>query len=1125
MSPARFGVDKPVPANLLMIVLIIGGIAAGLNLRKEFFPESDPTALIVTLPYPGASPEEVEQTLARKVEDALADLDEVDELITTLSEGGGGITVELREGIDADEALEEVEREVNSLTDLPEEAEEITVELFEQRLPVIRVAVFGDLDEAVLKRAIRSVEDDLQSLPGMGEILVEGVRDYELRVDVDLEAMLKLGLSLPEVADAVRAAMLEVPGGTVRTGWGDIKVRTFGVPEEARFLRDIIVRGNTAGDLIRLGDIATVREGFVDTQIINRFNGQPAANLTVYKVGDQDIVKIAELTRAYVAGRKGELFPGSFLDQKLGRPKYEAYKLGLESPRPVPAGASLETNTDLARFVEGRLDLLIRNAAAGATLVFLTLLTFLNWRVAMWVGAGLVTAISGTILLMWSVDVTLNLLTMFGLIVVLGLLVDDAIVVAENIQARHDRAEPSLTAAVRGTNEVAWPVVATVLTSIVAFLPLSFIEGRIGDLLGALPLVVACALAMSLVESLLILPSHMGHTLTHRDPHRPGRRAAIERRWETLRDRVLFEKIVPRYAKLLHLALRRRYLAVALAVAAVIVSLGLLKGGLVRDVFLPSQDAETVIVELRMPLGTPIDKTNRMVQRIEKAAATQVEVKNIAAVVGQQANVDSGQTEASAPHVAQMFIELFYVEQRDRESSEVIDSIRQRLEGRLTEVERISFRELSGGPSGADISIRLRGDEPEVLEAAAARIKRELAKYEGVYDIADDNALGQLELQVRLKPWAQAQGFTEANVARQLRGYLFGIDAHTFAERREDIDVRVRVGEQTRRNLSAVSNAWVISPAGEPVPLTEIAEIEEDAAYATIKRAERKRAITITADTAPRVTTNSIVRRLTEAPDAGLLQDEAGVASGVAGDAVDDAALAPLAEVERDFPGVAVELVGEQEQQREAFASLPWGFAAAIVMIYVILAWLFSSYFQPVLVLLAVPFSLVGVLWGHFLMGYDLTFLSRIGFVALAGIVVNDSLIYVRFYNDMLARGLAPFDAALAAGRARFRAILLTTITTVLGLTPLILEQSFQAKFLIPMAIAIAGGLISATVLILILLPCFLLIFEDVKDIAHFLWHGRPRPKPETQRPAEETDDTLPKDGAGDVPAAQASAV
>ena len=602
MSPARFGVDKPVPANLLMIALIIGGLAAAFNLRKEFFPESDPTQVLVTLPYPGASPEEIEDTLGIKVEDAIADLDEVKEIATTLSEGGGGITVELREGVDPQEALDEIEREIDSLTDLPEEAEEITVELFEPRLPVIRVAVFGDLDEAVLKRAIRSVEDDLQSLSGMGEMLVEGVRDYEIRIDVELEAMLKLGLSLPEVAGAVREAMLEVPGGTVRTGWGDIKLRTFGVPEEARLINDIVVRGTPEGDLVRLGDIATVTEGFVDVQIINRFNGKPAANLTVYKVGDQDIVEIAEMTRAYVAGRKGEAFPGGRFAQLLGKPKYEAYRLGLESTRPIPRGATLETNTDLARFVEGRLDLLTRNAAAGAVLVFLTLLAFLNWRVAMWVGAGLVTALAGTILLMWSIDITLNLLTMFGLIVVLGLLVDDAIVVAENIQARHDRGEPSLTAAVRGANQVAWPVVATVLTSIVAFMPLSFIRGRIGDLLGALPLVVACALLMSLVESLLILPSHMGHSLIHRDRHRPGRLARVERRWEAVRDGVLFQKMVPAYSRLLHLALRRRYTAIMIALAVLVVSVGLLQGGRGPAVFLPRQHAA------QHPQHTPLSR-------------------------------------------------------------------------------------------------------------------------------------------------------------------------------------------------------------------------------------------------------------------------------------------------------------------------------------------------------------------------------------------------------------------------------------------------------------------------------------------------------------------------------------
>jgi len=1085
MSLARFGVNKPVPVNLLMAALIIGGLGFGLNLRKEFFPESDPTQVLVTLPYPGASPEEIEETMAIKVEDAIANLDEVKDIFTTLSEGGGGITIELREGIDPQEGLDEIERAIDALQDLPDESEDIRVELFEPRLPVIRVAVFGDLEERVLKQAIRSLEDDLSGLPGMGEILLEGVRDDEVRIDVDLEATLRMGISLPEIARRVSDEMREVPGGTVRTNWGNVKLRTLGVEENAPAIRDIKITTTAEGDAIRLGDIAEIHDDFVDTQLINRFNGKPAANLTVFKVGDQDIVKIAEMTRAYVAGRQGHEFPGSVLDVKFERPVYQAYRLGLETDRPLPVGAEVALNTDLARFVEGRLDLLLRNAGMGAALVFGVLLLFLNVRVAVWVGAGLVTALSGTIMLMYFTGITLNLLTMFGLIVVLGLLVDDAIVVAENIQSRHDRGEPALAAAVRGTDQVSWPVVATVLTSIVAFLPLTFVRGRIGDLLGALPMVVACALIMSLIESLLILPSHMGHTLMKRDKQRAkpkvGRLTRLANRWESLRDHVLYQRVVPVYGQVMRLAMNRRYTTLLLFIAALIVSFALVQGGRQRVVFLPKQDSETIIIDVRMPLGTPIDKTNAVIDVIEAAAEAQPEVKSIGTQIGQSSNIDTGQAEASAPHVAQMFIELVFVEERDRESRQIINSIRDQLEGQLTEVERISFDEISGGPAGKDITIEITGTDSLALEGAADEVKKELGKFAGVFDIADDNSLGQLELQVQLKPWARAQGFTKSDVALQLRGYLFGIDAHVFADRREDIDVRVRVDERTRRNLNAIEETWIVSPDGTPVPLSQVATLVEDDAYATIRRTNRERSITIVADTTPIITPNEVVGALTQRgdPDKG------------------ESPLSILQSIEAEYPGVRIDFAGAQQQQRDAFASLPVGFAAAVIMIYVILAWLFSSYTQPIIVLMAVPFSLVGVIWGHYLLGFDMTFLSNIGFVALAGIVVNDSLILVKFYNGMRERGMSAFDALLSAGRARFRAIFLTTVTTVFGLLPLILEQSFQAKFLIPMGIAIAGGLVSATVLVLLLLPCLILIFEDLKDGVHWLWTGEPRPKPE----------------------------
>ncbi len=542
----RFGVRKPVPVNLLMFGLIIAGLVAGLSLRREFFPESDPEAALVTLPYPGATAEEIEQTLAIKVEDALASLDEVDELRTTISEGGGGITVVFREGTDPKEGLDEVERAIDALLDLPEESERIQVRLFEPNLPVIRVAVYGEIDEAAMKAAIQGVKEDLTSLPGMGEVVVSGVRGYEVRVDVDRHAMLEQGLSLTAIADTVRAWMIDVPGGTVRDEQGVIKVRTAGVETRARDIANIPLRADPEKGVLRLIDVAKVIDGFEDSDLINRFNGAPSATLTVSKVGEQDIVKIAEMVRAYIDGRVGrEIQVGTF-GRMLESHRIEAWELGHHSLHPLPEGAKISALSDLARYVEGRLDLLKRNAMYGAVLVFATLLLFLNWRVAFWVGVGLFTAIMGTILMMSITGVTLNLLTMFGLIVVLGLLVDDAIVVSENIQTFHENGVPAIEAGERGAIQVLWPVVATVLTSVVAFLPLTFIKGQIGDLLGALPMVVACALSMSLVESILILPSHMAHSLAS---------AGEPARWltaiESWRDRVFMRRLIDGHSWLL----------------------------------------------------------------------------------------------------------------------------------------------------------------------------------------------------------------------------------------------------------------------------------------------------------------------------------------------------------------------------------------------------------------------------------------------------------------------------------------------------------------------------------------------------------------------------------------------
>ncbi len=1101
MSLARFGVRKPVPINLLMVAIILAGLVSGMSLRREFFPESDPDKATIRLPYPGVTPDELEETLAIKVEDKLIDLDEIKEIRSTLTEGGGGIVVEFREDADPDDALDEVERAIDALTDLPEESEKIQVQLMEPRLPVIRVALYGDLDEQAMKRAIRGIRDDLRELPGMGEILVEGVRDYEIRVDVRSGALLEHGLSLPSVAESIHQWMTDIPGGTVRTGTGNVKVRTLGVDERASQISNILLRSDTQGRSVRLGDIANVSDSFVDEQLYYRFNGQPGANLTIFKVGDQDIVKIAEMVRAYVDGQNAKPFVPASITERLvaqfpsmktklgGLDRLNAWELGGATQHPLPTGASLVTNTDLARFVEGRLDLLLRNAKYGAILVFATLLLFLNWRVAMWVGIGLITAIMGTLMLMSWLDVTLNLLTMFGLIVVMGLLVDDAIVVAENIQARHDGGEPALQAAVNGTDQVSWPVVATVMTSIVAFLPLTFIKGHIGDLLGALPLVVACALIMSLIESLLILPGHMGHSLAKRDKSHPGKTISLVRRAEKWRDHIVQDRVIPAYGKMMELLLHFRYIAAASAVFMLIISLGMVKGGQVGFNFLPTSDSETLIIDVNMPIGFPIEETNRIVQRIEQAARNQTETKAIGSVIGQRANIETGAAEAFASHVAQIFVELKPVEERTRESSRVIESIRQALDGKVDEAERITYSEIHGGPAGKDITIRVRGESPQRLEAAIDDLRACLTGYEAVKDISDNNDVGQVELQHHVKPEGIALGFTSQEVARQIRGFLFGIDAHVFAADQEDIDVRVRVDEDTRRSLYALQNAWLISPTGVAVPMNQVADFTESLTYATIHRFNRQRAITLEASVAPGISPEVVVSKLTSpvTEETGWLRRFGLGSTRVIGPS-------PLDKIRANYPDVIIEMAGRQQQMADAFSSLPLGFAAAAVMIYVILAWLFSSYVQPLIVMLVIPFSLVGVIWGHLLLGYDLTFLSLIGFVALSGIVVNDSLILVEFYNKMRGKGMTVRDAMIAAGKARLRAILLTTITTVLGLTPLILERSFQAKFLIPMAISIAMGLISATVLILIVLPCVMLIFDDIAGVLYHLWYGRPRP-------------------------------
>mgnify|MGYP003672126622 FL=1 len=671
MSLASFGVRKPVVANLVMFAIIGAGLIFGTGLRREFFPYVESRIITVVAPYPGAAPEEVEDALATKIEDTVADLTSVKEITSTVNEGLARVVVEFEEGVPIQQALADVKREIDAIQDLPDAVDNIIVDILEPNMPAIVVALFGGADERTMKEFIIATRDDLLTLPEITEITKSGVRADELRVEVLPERAIEHGVSLPMIADKIRSAMMELPGGSVRTSTSTISVRSVGVEEQADTVRDIVIKASGDGGVVRVGDVAEVIDGFVDADLMTRYQGQPTVTLTVFRVGDQDVIRISELVKAYIAGRNGEQIEPkrmeqlkiSMLDESEGyssvSTRFSAWQLGFDRYQISAPPGTLETTTDLARFVEGRLDLLLRNARNGGILVFVTLVLLLNWRISFWVAMGLVVSLLGTLAMMSWLDVSLNFLTMFGLIIVIGILVDDAIVVAENIAAKHEQGEPALVAAVKGADQVAWPVVSTVLTTIFAFLPLAMMNGQVGDFMKVMPVVVGCALGVSLIESLFILPMHMGHSLRAVDRVKANgkkkhRLARFEARYDAWRDHMISGKIIPAYARLLHVSMHYRYVTLAAITAVLIVSVGMVASGRLQFILFETDDAETINVTITMPIGTPVAKTEEVVRRYEQVCMAIPEVQSTFAIAGAVGDLEGAGGDATLSHLGQL---------------------------------------------------------------------------------------------------------------------------------------------------------------------------------------------------------------------------------------------------------------------------------------------------------------------------------------------------------------------------------------------------------------------------------------------------------------------------------------
>ncbi|MFQ5501588.1 MAG: efflux RND transporter permease subunit, partial [Phycisphaerae bacterium] len=827
-SLPRFSVDNPVLVNLAMFSVIAAGVYAGVTLVREMFPESSPDQVFVQTIYPGATPAEMEKGISIKIEEVIKDLDGIEEVRTTNGEGVSSIRAVLFNDVeDIDQVVTDVKAAIDTIPrdEFPEDAEEPQVSKFEPQLPVINVSFYGDLDDQTLKGMGERLRDDILAIPGITKVALEGTRKDEISVEVKPEKLIEYGLSLPEIRDAISRVNLDLPGGQIRTGGANVAVRTLGEEDTAPPIGEIIVRSDSAGRVIRLRDIAEVRDTFEDTDVISRFNAKPSVTVTAYKTASQDAIEISRKVQALVAGKRGESLEQDWFDQL-------SYALGTESERervavyqrasnnPYPAFGTLKTSTNLARFIEGRLDLLKRNGMWGLLFVFVSLLLFLNWRVAFWVMSGLLISVLGTLAVMQIVGFTLNLLSMFGLIIVLGLLVDDAIVVGEHVYTMIEHGEEPRLAAVRGAEEVTWPVVSAIATTIVAFAPLMFIQGRIGDFMGVLPAIVLCALSVSLFEALLILPSHLAEWLK---PRKPADRAKLVtelrgfgRSIRALETSFVKGSLLKGYERFLRLCVDNRYVTIAALTFLLIVSLGLVAGGRVPWVFIQKMDSETIVASLKMPVGTPIHITDERIREIEKVAIDLPEMDSLFTVMGSQYSVD-GSLAASASHLGQAIIELKTVEARTRTSDEIIQELRE-LTGDLTGAQSLKFASMQGGPGGLPIHVEISGDKLDELIEVADSLKADLRRFPGVYDIQDDFDAGRREIQIELLDSARALGLTTASLATQVRGAFFGIEANMLQRDREDVKIMVRYPEAFRKRIYDLESMRIATPDGTLVP-------------------------------------------------------------------------------------------------------------------------------------------------------------------------------------------------------------------------------------------------------------------------------------------------------------------
>ena len=1015
-GPIAWMAGHSVAANLLMVVFLVGGLIFAGQIKKEVFPDFELDIVNVSVAYPGASPEEVERGTILAIEEAVQGLDGIKQVTAKANEGTGTVTIEVIEGQNIQRVAQDVQSAVDRINSFPDEVEDPQVTIAQRRRYVVSLALYGNTGESVLRETAERVRDLLLQDPGITQVDLYGIRDYEISISVSQSTLRAYGLSLEGIAQTIRRAAVELPGGSIKTESGDVLVRMTERRDYGPEFGRIPIITTSDGTQVLLSDIAEVKDGFEETENFASYNGHPAILIEVYRVGDQTPLDVSEAVRQHLDEIRSNL----------------------------PPGIDLVAHNDRSDIYRQRMELMLRNGYFGLTLVFVLLAIFLEPRLAFWVSLGIPISILGSLFFLPVAGVSINVISMFAFIITLGIVVDDAIVAGENMYHHRQAGKPWLQAAVAGAREISMPVIFSVLTNIIAFAPLLFISGFMGKVFRQIPIVVVAVFAVSLIESLLILPAHIGHRKPRSET---GLFGWILRQQQRFSD--WFSRLIrTRYGPLLNGALERRYIVLSVGVAVLILTVSYVKSGRMGFELFPKIESDFAQATAVLPYGSAVEKT-QAVQQMLVAAAQRLIADHGGSQLAQGifAEIEGNTTEVR--------IYLVPPDVRPLSTARLATLWRQQV-GLLPGLESLKFESDAGGPGrGAAIAVELSHRNVEVLAQAGAEVAAALEFYPNVSDIDDGYSPGKKQLDFKIRPEARSLGLRAEDIARQLRHAYYGAEALRQQRGRNEVKVMVRLPKDERVSEHHLETMILQTPAGNEIPLLEAVDIRRGRAYTSIDRRNGRRVITVSADVRPRSQTDRVMASLTQ-EILPMLQDK--------------------------YQGLTYSFEGRQADRRESMQSLMMGLMFALLVIYAMLAIPFNSFIQPFIIMLSIPFGIVGAVIGHMIMGYSLSVMSTFGVVALSGVVINDSLVLIDFANRQRRVGETCHDAIHHAGIHRFRPILLTTLTTFGGLAPMIFETSRQARFLIPMALSLGFGILFATVITLILVPCFYLVVEDLRN-------------------------------------------